>query len=138
MIMLDTNVVLDAIIKREPYSQCAKEIIALAIKRKFVCCITTNTVTDIIYVLRKHFDKRQLIEKLDDLFSVFEILEISSSDCKTMFDVPINDFEDAILINCAARNKCDLFITRDEEILSHGTEMPIGVITPSAFQKRIA
>jgi predicted nucleic acid-binding protein len=53
-VLVDTNVVLDAIANREPFSNNAKKIINLILENKLEGFITANSTTDIYYIARKY------------------------------------------------------------------------------------
>ncbi len=53
-ILIDTNVILDAVAKRSPFNESAEKILFLIAENKINAFITANTVTDIYYLTRKH------------------------------------------------------------------------------------
>ena len=52
-VLVDTHVVLDVILRREPHFTASYEILNLAVQDKLHVMITTSCVTDIYYLLRK-------------------------------------------------------------------------------------
>jgi len=55
-VLLDTNVVLDAIVNRKPFYHDAQKVIDLIHENKLEGYITANSVTDIYYIA-KHCEK---------------------------------------------------------------------------------
>lgn len=51
-ILIDTNVILDMLGKREPFFEAAAAVIFLAAEEKLEAYITSNLVTDIYYIAR--------------------------------------------------------------------------------------
>lgn len=113
-VILDTNVVLDALAVRVPFADDAQHLMLAVARDEIAGYITTNTVTDIYYLLCRHYTtKEEARAKMETLFSVVGILEISVDDCHAALHSPMDDFEDAVLACCAARNSIDFIATRN-------------------------
>jgi predicted nucleic acid-binding protein len=132
-VLLDTNVVLDAIANREPFMIDAQKIMNLILDNKLEGYITANSITDIYYIARKHLSKNDLHKTLHSLFKIFDIIDVFGADCRKALDFPLVDYEDALLAVCGERAFVDYIITRDEEFLRQ-TKIP--VISPSDFVKK--
>ncbi len=52
-ILLDTNVVLDVLLKREPFYAMGKELLHLARYAEIEECVSASAVTDIYYVAQR-------------------------------------------------------------------------------------
>ncbi|GHV96514.1 DNA-binding protein [Spirochaetia bacterium] len=130
-VLLDTNVVLDAVACREPFRKEAEQIVMLAANEALDCYITANTITDIYYITRKYFSDAITRDKLRYLFTVFSVLDLYAADCENAINFPLPDYEDAILALCAQKNGVDYIITRDGDFLDHAGTLP--VISPKGF-----
>ena len=64
-----------------------------------------------------------------------ELLDVRAADCKSAIGINNNDFEDAMLIACAARESIDYLVTRN---LGHFRHSAVSVLTPSDFVKLMA
>lgn len=51
--LLDTNVVIDAFLKRQPWGPDANALLQADFERKFVAYITATSLTDMFYVTRR-------------------------------------------------------------------------------------
>ncbi len=130
-VLIDTNVILDAVISRTPHHVSAEKLFLLAAEDKLDAFITASSVTDIYYLLHKHLhDADQAKQVLLKLFSLFEVLDVTGSDCKKALSMPMSDYEDALLVACAKRRKLDLIITRN---LKDFAESPVKAIAPDNF-----
>lgn len=130
-VLIDTNVILDAIIGRTPHHVSAERLFLLVAEDKLNASITASSVTDIYYLLHKHLhDAYQSKRVLLKLFSLFEVLDVTGSDCEKALSMPMNDYEDALLATCARRRKLDLIITRN---LKDFAESPVKAIAPDDF-----
>ena len=105
-VLIDTNVILDAVISRLPHNVSAEKLFLLAAEDKLNAAITASSVTDIYYLLHKHLhDADQAKQVLLKLFSLFEVLDVTRSDCEKALSMPMSDYEDALLATCAKRRK---------------------------------
>ena len=53
-VLIDTNVILDAMTAREPFSQAAQTIFLLAADDAFIGFITASSATDMYYLIHKY------------------------------------------------------------------------------------
>lgn len=135
-VMLDTNVILDVLGKREPFVQNSAQVLMLAAKSKLYASMTANTVTDIYYLSKKHLQDHAAVKNaLLNLMDILEVVDVTKADCVKAFDLPINDFEDALLAHCAKRVKADCIITRN---VKDFVGSPVEAITPEDFLKRFS
>lgn len=130
-VLIDTNVVLDALTSRTPYNASAERIFLFVAEEKLNAFITASSVTDIYYLLQKHLhDQYRAKQVLFKLFSLFEVIDVTGSDCEKALSLPMKDYEDALLATCARRRRLDLIITRN---LKDFTDSPVNVIAPDDF-----
>jgi len=131
--LIDTNVVLDALAGREPFRVEAEKIFTLAAEEKFLGFVTANSITDIYYLVKKNASDVTAREALRNLFQVFAVVDISGKDCENALESSIDDYEDALVVACAAKMDADHIITRDELFLQ--AQPLFSVITPAEFLK---
>lgn len=133
--IVDTNVILDALTGREPWNKEAEEIFLSAAQCRGEYYITANVVADIYYLLRKHLKNRDVVVGImNKLFQLFMIYDTSAEDCINALHSPITDYEDAVLIEVAKRNKVDYIITRNVNDYANST---IESVLPKDFLKKI-
>lgn len=113
-IVFDTNIIIDVLAKREAfYADSARALSATDGKTTFAC-ITSNTVTDIFYIMRRYKIPPETIkDSLRKLFSLVEVLDVNAEDCKTALTTAMEDFEDSVLARCALRHSADYIVTRN-------------------------
>lgn len=130
-VMLDTNIVVDALQDREPWAEAAKQIFREAALGRFSGCITAKASADIHYLARRcthsEADARNTLSKL---FMLFDLLDTAAEDCKRALISETKDFEDAIMIETAFREGLDYIITRNVKDFSHS---PVKVLDPESF-----
>jgi len=130
ILTLDTNILLDSILKREPWVSDSAKILRLNAKKKIRASITTNMITDIYYIAVKVTGKAQIREAITTFLKIFDIIPVDRADCKKALASGIDDFEDALLSVCAMKNKSKYIITRNVKDFA-GSAVP--AIEPSEF-----
>jgi len=131
-VLADTNVILDVILKREPFFAASYEILNLAAQDKICVMITASSVTDIYYLLRKSSkDGAAARNTLNQLFAIVRIADVRAEDIHRALQSPVADFEDAVAIEVARKNACEVIITRNIKNFS-GSVIP--AIIPQEFK----
>lgn len=134
-VLIDTNVILDAMLSRSPFGEAAQKLFIMAAEEKINACITASCVTDIYYLLHKHLhDDTKCRQELLKLFTLFNILDVTGSDCEKALELPIPDYEDALLAACAKRGKIECIITRNIKDFNGSS---VKAISPDDFLKSI-
>ena len=77
--------------------QKSQAVMQLVAKGNVGGAITANSVTDIHYVLRKHLDHETLKATLRGLMELLEVVDVTGDQCLAALDVPMKDYEDALL-----------------------------------------
>jgi len=130
--LVDTNVVLDMLAKREPWYRSVSNLLFLCAQGKCQLALSGSTITDIYYLINKYGDKntensREVIRKLLEFFSV---VEVGFPECCIALTSKVADYEDAVLAEAARRAKLDCIITRNKSGFSHAT---IPVFSPDEY-----
>ena len=130
-VLIDTNVILDAGLNRIPFNVSAEKILLLVADEKVNASITASSVTDIYYFLKRDYqDSDRAKEMLRNFFNIFEVIDVTRSDCEKALGLPMDDYEDALLATCAKRRRIELIITRN---LKDFAESPVKAISPDDF-----
>lgn len=81
-VLFDTNVLLDIIVKREPFLDDSCEALRRAYDL-YTPCVSTTTITDIVYISKKSFTNAAEQKKiLLDFFSDFKICDVKRRQIK--------------------------------------------------------
>ena len=130
--VLDTNILMDALQERSPFDTDAKEIFKLAQNGKeLICLFTANAAADIFYLYSKARGMKSARIALDFLLSNYEVVSVTHEDCKAALLLPIEDFEDALLVTCAQSVNANFIVTRNYEFLQ--AALPDKTISPQDF-----
>ena len=78
-ILIDTNVLLDYLLEREPFVEEAKEIIRACTDGKVKGCMAAHSIPNMFFILRKDFDEKERREILLNLCKIFDVEGIDKS-----------------------------------------------------------
>jgi len=130
-VLLDTNVVLDFALKREPYYKNAQTILNEIASNNVQGCITASMATDIFYLLQKTNGKGFALNTLIDLVIILDVLAVYSEDVHSALHSEWDDFEDALQAQVAVRNGMDAIITRNSK--DYEKLQNIDIVSPIDF-----
>jgi len=134
--LIDTNVILDDILDRAPSAEIAREISRLATDDLINCYLTANCITDIFYIVSKSRDDATARKTIRNLLLVFSVVSVDGDDCQNAIDLPMRDFEDALVVVCAEKANLDYIVTNDQGFLGNA-DLSVPAISPSEFLLKI-
>ena len=134
--LLDTCVVIDLLQKREPFCMDAKDIFLCIANRRFEGFISAKALTDVYYLMHRHTHSETESRKaLEILLKLVGVLPTSGVDCQKALLSETADYEDAVMIETAMRERMDCIVTRN---LSDYAKSPIPVYAPGEFLALLA
>jgi predicted nucleic acid-binding protein len=114
-VLIDTNILLDFLLQREPFFQDAELLFDAIDSGLVIGYVTATTLTDIFYIAQKH---TRNIEKarqaVSEILTVMTICSVDRSVLESAFNSGLTDFEDAVQIFCAVVQGLDAILTRDK------------------------
>ncbi len=130
-LLIDTNVVLDLLAKRDPFYKSAAQIFSLADRNRLKLSISSLTFANTNYVLSRLKSASEAREVLRQFRVLVKILSLNDK----VIDLALNDskfkdFEDGLQYYSAIENNQELIITRD---LKDFKESKIPVMTPEEY-----
>jgi predicted nucleic acid-binding protein len=130
-VLVDTNVILDLLLKRLPFYDDARAINQLVEQRRIEGCVSSASMTDIFYIARKELKNTAVVYKvMDALAADYIIAPVLESTIKNALTLRWNDFEDAVQYLTARENGIEQIITRNAADFTSG-EIPR--ISPAEF-----
>ncbi|WP_457605728.1 type II toxin-antitoxin system VapC family toxin [Nitratifractor sp.] len=133
-ILLDTNVVLDLLLEREPFVQNAREIFVRIEKGEIEGFLGATTVTIIHYLVSKNFGSKHADLIVADLLRLFDITRIDRDVLLAAIQAKGIDYEDSVLYTSALFAGMDTIVTRDKKGFVRST---VPVLQPNEFLKRL-
>lgn len=130
-VLVDTNVMMDALTEREPFAEKSKEVIRIISEHKADGYLAAHSVTNLFYLLRHDYSVDERKEILLNLFDVFEVERIDTDRLKAALRRnDFADFEDCLQSECAESVFADYIVTRNTKDFAAG---PIQCLMPDAF-----
>ncbi len=129
-LLIDGNIVLDVLAKREPHFEDSTRIWKMCETGLAKGRISALTFANLVYVMRKEFDAEKVRVVFEKLSLIFQFEDLNVTDIRTAADMRWRDFEDAIQAATAKRIHADYIITRN---VKDFTDSEIPALTPSAF-----
>jgi predicted nucleic acid-binding protein len=113
-VLVDTNVVLDQVLRREPWFTEAQPFWQARDAGLLTAYLPASALTDIFYISRRQAGnddaKRAVARCLDE----FGFVAVYRALLDSAMALPGSDFEDNLQIACAQATQMDLIVTRDK------------------------
>lgn len=115
--MIDTNIILDVLLKRKPQYEEAAAIFNMIADQSIIGYTTASCITDIFYLVAKHRDNNTARDAIKIILSSFEIIAVDVDDCWNAVNAILPDFEDSLVMVCADKMSLDYIVTNDKKFL---------------------
>ena len=112
-VLVDTNVVLDVLLKREPWVTEAAALWRLCSEGSIAGYISASSFTDIYYVARRQTDRPRARIALRLCLNTFSVCAIDQQTLEAAYALLGDDFEDDLQIACSLLNGFECIVTRD-------------------------
>lgn len=113
-ILIDTNIILDVLLKREPFYKSAIEVLNLAKRDNVQEYVSASAITDIYYLSYRQLKNKKLaIDLLKELLAIVSVSCVSEQEILKALELEWNDFEDSVQYSVALLQEMDGVITRN-------------------------
>ena len=128
-ILVDTNVFLDVIMKREPFNEKAKAFFVRARENRDEIYVCGTTLKDLSYQGHRLYHSYEMTNNLlIDIFSrITKIVGVTTDDCIEALYMD-GDYEDNLIALTADTAMCDAIISRDRKFKNFRV-----VLTPEKY-----
>ncbi len=132
-LFIDTDVIIDYITDRKPFSDNAEKLFALIENKKIKGHTSSLCFSNLYYLLRQKLSRSKSISLLKDLAGILNILKVDEDSILQALDSDFKDFEDAIQYYTASDYKrIDVIVTRNIKDYKHSS---LPVMTPDTMLK---
>lgn len=116
-LLVDTNIIIDHMEGRAPYSRPAEKLIVLGFLHELELVMSASQVTDAFYLLTNGRASLadEAKQKLRNLREAVRICSLGEGEVDAALDSTWRDFEDACVYQCALKIKADAIITRHQK-----------------------
>lgn len=133
-VFLDSNIILDILLKNEELYKESQQLLNLADNHKIDFFISAASITDIFYIVNKKIkDKEKTKEHIKLLLELVSIAGVDESCIMNALNSSWKDFEDAVQYESSVQIQADYLVTRNTKDFKTSF---VEVITPSAFLKK--
>ena len=129
-VLVDTNVLLDVLLDRQPHVAASAEVwaaIETGLSKGF---LAAHAVTTIHYLVRKELGMAGARRTISAVLRVFDIAAVDGAVLQQALQLSLSDFEDSVTVASAQIAGCDFIVTRDPKGFRGS---PIRPLTPEAF-----
>ncbi len=128
-ILLDTNVVLDVLLDRQPYVDASAVVWSAVETGVSTGLLAAHALTTIHYLLRKEMGNTKASRVITKILSVFGVAAVDGAVVQEALRLPFSDFEDAVTAAAARLAACDFIVTRNPKGFRGS---PLRSLTPEA------
>jgi predicted nucleic acid-binding protein len=132
-VFVDTNILVDLIADRKPFSKFAIQLFLKAEERKIKLYASSHSIATTHSLLKKYIDEKDLREVLFNILDYLNIVAIDLDVLKKGLKSKHKDFEDALqIISAYSIEKIDCIVTRN---IKDFKESEIRVLSPDELIK---
>ena len=113
-VMLDANVVLDVLLRHEPFHEPAGQLLSRAERGDIQGYICASVVTTIFYLARKVVGLDQAHRQVRTILSILDVAPVTGAVLQEAADSNMSDFEDAVVAASARQMQVGAIATRNE------------------------
>lgn len=133
-ILVDTNVLLDYLLTREPYYEDAKKIVIACAEGKVNGCIAAHSISNMFFILRKDYSIEERRAVLTNLCKIFDVEGIDKVKLLAgLQNGEFSDFEDCLQMECAKAYGAEYIVTRN--VADYKASM-VEAVTPEEYLKK--
>lgn len=133
-VFVDTNVVLDFLLKREDFFEDARMIMALGYNKRCDLYMSSLSFSNIAYIARKQLKGDALYECFSEIRELLSVSPVTQVELDQAILLRASDFEDALQYNSAKTVGADCILTRNTKDFQFSE---IVILTPSEFVKKM-
>ena len=126
-VLIDTNVILDVLLNREPFVELSANIVSSVETKDIEGYLCATTVTTLDYLISKAKNRQQAKSEIKKLLYLFGISDVNARVLALAADSEFTDFEDAVLYYSGECTGVDCLVTRNVKDFKHAT---LPVYTP--------
>ena len=135
-LFLDTNIIIDIILDRQPFSKYSIEILKKAENNELELYISSHTIATTHYILKKILQEKTVRDILSNLIEIIHIIPIDRDIIKKGLKSKHKDFEDALqIISAYTITDMEGIVTRNIKDFK-GSEIP--VFTPDELVLKLS
>lgn len=129
-ILIDTNIVLDVALDRPRLAGPSRAALTWAFEHPGGACLAWHSVATIAYYVARHGGRDRVRPFIGELVARLDIAGGSDRELLRAIELPVPDFEDAMLVALAENVAATHIVTRN---LPDFRKSPVKAVTPEEF-----
>ena len=129
-IFIDTNILLDVFLHREPFADASAAVFADCESGKSKGTVSAISLDNLHYILSRHIGKSKALEAVRIVLNIFTVVPLDEKVLHLAAGLLHKDFEDAIQLQSAIRAEANCIITRDA---NHFPKDKLPILSPSEY-----
>ena len=135
VVLVDTNIIIDALANREPYADNAKKFLEKCAAREVTGILAAHSIPNMFYIFRKNFSQDERRFLLKNLCNIFKISDLNAKKILAALEnEKFVDFEDCLQEECAVESMADYIVTRNPADFANSR---VKVTLPEEFLKKL-
>lgn len=113
-VFVDTNVLIDFLADRRPFSISAGKLFNFSLLKKVKIYISAVSYNNVYYIIRQSLPHKETLYLLSEINAMTEVIDVTKNIIDQSLKSDFKDFEDAIQYHCALSNsKIEIIVTRN-------------------------
>ena len=127
-LLIDTNIILDLLLKREPFYNEGAKVLNLAKEDNISLYVSASSITDIYYIANQSLrDKAEVKDLIVKLLNIVSIASVAEDEIRNALMLAWKDFEDSVQYSVALLQEMEGIVTRNS---SDYKEAEVKIWTP--------
>jgi predicted nucleic acid-binding protein len=114
-ILFDTNIVLDVLMDRMPFSDAATVLFSKVEDGSVIGYLCGTTITTVYYLAAKTIGTARAQEEIKKILSLFEVAPVNRHVLESALTAGFGDFEDAVIHEAACHVGAEAIVTRNQK-----------------------
>ena len=128
-IFIDANIIIDVLLVREGF--CDESSAVLSICERHKSALAPHTISNIFFITRKDYSAKERKLMLLEILEYIDVVATGKHQItQALKNETIDDFEDALQLECAKEFNADYIVTRDRNAFK---EADIEMLSPKEF-----
>ena len=127
MLLLDSDILIDAALVREPYAASSTALLDQLQLGRERACMAWHTVSNVHYIVARERGAAFARQSIANLLEFVDVVETGTADVRYAMDLPMSGFEDALQVAAARACGARAIVTRNVRDFARS---PIPAVTP--------
>lgn len=114
-LLIDTNVILDVVLAREPWVRDAVALLDAVARGQAAGYVASHAITTVHYVVARARDRQVATAAVSDLLRLLAVVPLETADFQHALVLGLADYEDAVQAAAGLRIGADYVVTRNAQ-----------------------